>query len=114
MTYQNFQKPNFISADINIINYTSNYNSCINSFNYIMNDDYENLKKYVQAHVIDINVVHQTPLMFACYLDKIECIKILLCEVGQIDLYDRSALYYCKSDEAKNIVGEYESYDNQI
>lgn len=112
MEQLNFEKPNFISADINILNYTTNYNSTINSFNYIMNDDYENLKKYVNQHIIDINMVHQTPLMLACYLDKIECVKILLCEVGQVDLYDKSALNYCKSDAIKELIQEYETITN--
>ena len=111
MSYNTYQKPNFTSADINIVNYEKPYKSTISAFNYIMNDDFENLKKYTQEHVILSNVVHQTPLMFACYLDKIDCVKILLCEVGQSDLYDHTALFYCKSPEVRALVEEYEFYN---
>lgn len=85
--------------DNNLIEYSKLNNenkSLLPSFNAILSNDIKYIKEhYLKMPYIYKNTTLQTGLMLACYLGNYELCKCLINkEVGYVDLYDRSALFY--------------------
>ena len=109
-----YEKPKFNQIDIdfstlNLIEIQKS-TSIIDSFNYIINKDYEKLNK---INKIEKNLIQQTPLMLACYIGDIISVKILLKQVGYVDLNDKSAIDYALNslnvnDEIIKIIDNFE------
>ena len=90
--------------------------SLLPSFNAVLNNDSEFMNEYLKTKYIYKNVTLQTALMFACYIGNYEMVnKLIDKEVGYVDLYDRSALFYAKNSINPNeriikIINDYEYY----
>ena len=92
-------------------------NSLLPSFNAVLNNDINYIDKYIKTTYIYKNITLQTSLMLACYISNYDMVlKLLDKEIGYVDLYDRSALFYAmnsiKPDERIiKLISEYEYFN---
>lgn len=112
-----YKKPNLSPIDIDI---ESNIEFDVEEiqlpiFKAIYKNDYETIKKYINADYIERNLNHQTPLMLAVKLNKIEFVELLLNESCQIDDNDNIALDFAKKYNVDIIIKQmlemYELYE---
>jgi hypothetical protein len=105
--------------DIDINFYSENFKSeksLLPSFNAILNNDIKFIDEYIKTKYIYKNITLQTGLMLACYIGNYEMVnKLIDKEIGYVDLYDRSALFYAtnaiKPDERIiRMISEYEYF----
>jgi ankyrin repeat protein len=105
--------------DIDINFYSENFKSeksLLPSFNAILNNDIKFIDEYIKTKYIYKNITLQTGLMLACYIGNYEMVnKLIDKEIGYVDLYDRSALFYAKhaistDERIVNLISEYEYF----
>lgn len=105
--------------DIDINFYSKNIelkNSLLPSFNAILNNDIKFIDEYIKSKYIYKNITLQTGLMLACYIGNYEMVnKLINKEIGYVDLYDRSALFYAKNaicidERIIKLISEYEYF----
>ena len=90
--------------------------SLLPSFNAVLNNDLKYIDEYIKTKYIYKNITLQTALMLACYIGNYEMvIKLLNKEIGYVDLYDRSALFYAKNaispdERIIKLISEYEYF----
>lgn len=91
-------------------------NSLLPSFNAVLNNDMKFIDEYIKTKYIYKNITLQTALMLACYIGNYDMvIKLIDKEIGYVDLYDRSALFYTKNaiipdERIIKIISEYEYF----
>jgi len=116
----NFNKINFEPIDINFynihdVNKFKTMKSKLLTFNSILLNDNSKIKNYLKSKYIDKNITLQTGLMLSAYIGNYEMVKLLINkEIGYVDLYDRSALFYAenaliKNDDIIKLLEEYET-----
>ena len=80
------EKPKFTKIDVDFFGMTLidiyNSTSVLKDYNNIISKNYEELKNPLK----DKNVILQTGLMLACYIGDFEAAKLLISEVGNVDL----------------------------
>ena len=112
-----YKKPNLSPIDIDI---ESNIEFDVEEiqlpiFKAIYKNDYETIEKYINSDYIERNLNHQTPLMLAVKLNKIEFVELLLNESCQIDDNDNIALDFAKKYNVdikiKQMLEMYELYE---
>ena len=102
--------------DIKDIDDYENKKSLLPSFNAVLNNDMKFIDEYIKIKYIYKNITLQTALMLACYIGNYDMvIKLINKEIGYVDLYDRSALFYAtnsiKPDERIiKMISEYEYF----
>jgi len=100
---------NFIDCDLDEKN---ELNTLLPSFKAVLTSDYDYLNEYIKTKYVYKNTTLQTSLMLACYLKDLKAVEILLNkEIGYVDLYDNSALYYAKCSKDDNIIKLIEKYE---
>jgi hypothetical protein len=104
--------------DINIMDYDFKDNTTlIPTFKDVLTNNYESLQKYVEeSKYVYKNVTLQTSLMLACYIGDLKAVETLISkEIGYVDLYDHSALYYalhsCKNENQSKIIEMINEYE---
>ena len=105
--------------DIDINFYSENIKlekSLLPSFNAILNNNIKFIDEYIKTKYIYKNITLQTGLMLACYIGNYEMVnKLINKEIGYVDLYDRSALFYAKNaisidERIIKLISEYEYF----
>lgn len=75
-------------------------------FKAVMLDDIDRISNYARSNYIERNLNHQTPLMLAAKLNKVEIVKLLLNECCQIDDDNFVALDFAINNNADEEIVE--------
>lgn len=107
-----YVKPNLseVDYDINLLPLLSK-KILLPIFRAVYEENIDEIKKYVEGKYMETNIKRQTPLMFAVKLNKIEIVKLLLFEVGQIDSIGKTALDYAKEIKNEKMIKLLEKYE---
>lgn len=105
----NKNNKNFISSE-NTAN--NDLISMLPSFTAVLKSDYDFLNEYAKIKYVYKNTTMQTSLMLACYVNNLKAVEILMNkEIGYVDLYDNSALYYAKHSGNNDIIELIKQYE---
>ena len=110
---KNSENMNQANKQENLINTIDNdLISLLPSFTAVLKSDYNFLNEYAKTKYVYKNTTMQTSLMLACYINDLKAVEILISkEIGYVDLYDNSALYYAKHSENNDIIELIKQYE---
>jgi ankyrin repeat protein len=77
-------------------------------YNDIFNSNFEGITNYTSKNQIFFNLSKQTPLMFACKINNIEAVKLLINEHGRIDIHGKFAIDFTTDEEIKKLLLPFE------
>jgi len=82
-----------------------------NMFKFVYDNNITAIKEYLPTYCTEYNSLKQTPLMYACLLGNIDAAKLLLQDIGKIDLNGKISLFYAiksGNEEVINYIKQYE------
>lgn len=106
-----YTAPELFPLDYNILKYfeTNDHRTNLKSFQFILNKNYTELKKY---NDFENNILWQNGIMFAAMLGDLNAVECLLNEIGQIDDLGNTTLDYARMSNNPEVIEVIQQYSS--